>query len=250
MLSRAQVRPIIKEVKMDSSLQTQNSTNIQMDYMKLLVTQLQNQNPLEPMDNNDMSAQLTQFSQLEQLEAMSKNFASVLSSMERSYSGSLLGKHVNFTADDGYGRAVEKTAVVDEILLDNATGETKLKVVEGGVAEHTELHNDPYTGKTYVKLVKSSPVEHVIDLDDVTVLDGQQSTMVDLASNRQFAGSLVGRQVTFYATTNPATGEVEEHTGRVDGFSTDPYSGTNLLNVDVNGTTRQVDLNSVRIVKN
>jgi len=235
---------------MDTSLQTQNSQDIQLDYMKLLVTQLQNQNPLEPMDNNDMSAQLTQFSQLEQLEAMSTNFSSVLSSMERSYSGTLLGKHVSFTMEDGYGGSSEKTAVVDEILMDHATGETKLKVIEGTGAEHTELHNDPYTGKTYVKLVKSNPVEHVIDLDDVTVLDGQASTMTDLANNRQFAGSLVGRQVTFYATTNPATGEIEEHTGRVDGFSTDPYTGINLLDVSVNGNTHQVELNSVRAVKN
>jgi len=235
---------------MDSSLQTKNSTDIQLDYMKLLVTQLQNQNPLEPMDNNDMSAQLTQFSQLEQLEAMSKNFASVLTSMERSYSGSLLGKYVNFSADDGYGGTVEKTAQVDEILMDQATGETKLKVIEGNGTEHTELHNDPYTGKTYVKLVKSNPVEHIIDLDDVSVLDGQQATLADLPSNRQFAGSLMGRQVTFYSTVNPATGEIEELSGRVDGFSTDPYTGTNLLNVDVNGTRHQVDLDSVRAVKN
>jgi len=61
---------------------------------------------------------------------------------------------------------------------------------------------------------------------------------------------LVGRQVTFYSTVNPGTGQIEEFTGQVDGFSTDPYTGTNLLNVDVNGTRRQVDLNSVRAVKN
>jgi flagellar basal-body rod modification protein FlgD len=235
---------------MDSSLQTQNGSNIQMDYMKLLVTQLQNQNPLEPMDNNDMSAQLTQFSQLEQLEAMSKNFASVLTSMERSYSGSLLGKNVNFTADDGYGGTVEKTAVVDEIIMDHATGETKLKVVEGTGTEHTELHNDPYTGETYIKLVQSDPVEHVIGLDDVTVLDGQQASTIDMSSSRQFAGSLVGHQVTFYSTVNPATGEIAELTGHVDGFSTDPYAGTNILDVDVNGTRYPVDLKSVRAVKN
>ncbi len=235
---------------MDSGLQTKSSTNIQLDYMKLLVTQLQNQNPLEPMDNNDMSAQLTQFSQLEQLEAMSRNFDSVLTSMERSYSGSLLGKHVNFNVEDGYGGSAEKTAVVDEILMDQSTGETKLKVIEGTGAEHTELHNDPYTGETYIKLVQSDPVEHIIDLDDVTVLDGQQASTIDMSSNRQFAGSLVGHQVTFYSAINSGTGEVEELTGRVDGFSTDPYAGTNLLDVDVNGTRHQVNLTSVRAVKN
>lgn len=235
---------------MDSSIQTQSSSKIQLDYMKLLVTQLQNQNPLEPMDNNDMSAQLTQFSQLEQLEGMSTHFANVLTSMERSYSGSLLGQYVSFTVEDGYGGTVEKTAKVDEILLDQGTGETKLKVIEGTGGERTELHNDPYTGKTYIKLVQSDPVEHIIDLDDVTVLDGQLSQASDMVNNRQFAASLVGRQITFYATVNPATGEIEELTGHVDGFSTDPYASTNTLDVDVNGTRHQVDLKSVRAVKN
>lgn len=235
---------------MDPSLQTQSSSKIQLDYMKLLVTQLQNQNPLEPMDNKDMSAQLTQFSQLEQLETMSQSFAGVLGSMERSYSGTLLGKHVSFTEGDGYGGSVEKTAVVDQILLDQASGETKLKVIEGSGGERTELHNDPYTGKTYIKLVKSDPVEHIIDLDDVTVLGDAGASLLDLESNRQFAASLVGHQVSFYSTVNTGTGEIEELSGQVDGFTTDPYTGANLLNVDVNGTRHQVELDSVRTVKN
>jgi len=37
------------------------------DFMKLLMTQLQNQDPLKPMDHHEFSAQLAQFSQLEQL---------------------------------------------------------------------------------------------------------------------------------------------------------------------------------------
>ena len=46
------------------------ASEIQMDYMKLLVVQLQNQNPLEPLNNNEMASQLAQFSQLSQLETM------------------------------------------------------------------------------------------------------------------------------------------------------------------------------------
>ena len=70
---------------MDSSSIINTASNIQMDYMKLLVTQLQNQNPLEPMDNNQMASQLAQFSQLQQLESMNSNFANVLSTTERNY---------------------------------------------------------------------------------------------------------------------------------------------------------------------
>ena len=74
-----------------------------MDYMKLLVTQLQNQNPLEPLDNKDMSAQLAQFSQLQQTENLNASFSKVLESVQRSYASSLIGKEVSFQvqADDG-----------------------------------------------------------------------------------------------------------------------------------------------------
>ena len=52
------------------------SSSSQLDkdaFMNLLVTQLQNQNPLEPAGNEEMLAQLAQFSSLEQMEALNEN---------------------------------------------------------------------------------------------------------------------------------------------------------------------------------
>lgn len=43
------------------------------DFMKLLVAQLKNQDPLNPMDGKDMAAQLAQFSSVEQLMQLNKN---------------------------------------------------------------------------------------------------------------------------------------------------------------------------------
>jgi len=72
------------------------ASDIRTDYMKLLVTQLQHQDPTAPMDSNQMASQLTMFSQLEQLETMNSSFSKALDSAQRSYANSLLGKEVSF----------------------------------------------------------------------------------------------------------------------------------------------------------
>ncbi|HHV18511.1 MAG TPA: flagellar hook capping protein [Thermoanaerobacterales bacterium] len=47
------------------------------DFLKLLVTQLRYQNPLEPMDNKEYIAQLAQFSSLEQMQNLNMQVANL-----------------------------------------------------------------------------------------------------------------------------------------------------------------------------
>lgn len=103
---------------MDSLLATASASGIQMDYMKLLVAQLQNQNPLEPLDNQEMASQLAQFSQLQQLESMSSSFARVLASVERSYATSLIGKDVSFLVETETGAMESQSGTVEQIYND------------------------------------------------------------------------------------------------------------------------------------
>lgn len=95
--------------------------------MQLLVTQLQNQNPLEPMDNADMTAQLSQISQLQQLEKMNGSFGKVLDSVQRGYASSLIGKEVSFTATGTDGTTVTRTGTVQEVAV-GTDGEIHLAV--------------------------------------------------------------------------------------------------------------------------
>ena len=106
-----------------------SASDIQMDYMKLLITQMRNQNPMEPMDNSDMASQLAQFSQLQQLEkmnsnfdAVNSNFAKTLDAANRSYANSLIGKEVSFAteAEDKSLKAVSGT--VKEVYNDPEKG--------------------------------------------------------------------------------------------------------------------------------
>ena len=119
----------------------QTASQIQMDYMKLLITQLQNQNPLEPMDNDQMASQLAQFSQLQQLESMSGSFAEVLKITNRNYANSLLDKNVTFyTENEITGELEKKVGKVTSAFFDAKTGQTLL-----GVEVQNGEKTDQYT---------------------------------------------------------------------------------------------------------
>ncbi|MBI5344595.1 MAG: flagellar hook assembly protein FlgD [Deltaproteobacteria bacterium] len=66
-------------------------------FLKLLVTQLQNQDPLNPMDNTAFVAQLAQFSSLEgitNLGATMKDVAGNINKMQNYGTAGLIGKYV------------------------------------------------------------------------------------------------------------------------------------------------------------
>ena len=112
---------------MDSSAAINAASSIQTDYMKLLVAQLQNQNPLEPMSNNEMASQLAMFSQLEQLESMNTNFAKVLETAERTYAHSLIGRNIEFIGETEIGTRDIMSGVVEQVY-NNVDGEIFLVV--------------------------------------------------------------------------------------------------------------------------
>ncbi len=67
------------------------------DFLKLLVAQLKNQDPLNPLDNDQFIQENTMFSQLEQLTNMNKSIEGVsgnLGKNDRSYAASYLGKYI------------------------------------------------------------------------------------------------------------------------------------------------------------
>lgn len=95
-----------------------SATSIQMDFMKVLIAQLQNQNPLEPMDNNEMASQMAQFSQLQQLESMNSNFAEVLATTRLTYANSLIGKEVTFMTKTESGTTELASSIVEQVCND------------------------------------------------------------------------------------------------------------------------------------
>lgn len=94
--------PIIENVYGNTELSEKvaskkNDTLGQDEFLLLLVTQLQNQDPLNPMDSKEFTAQLAQFSSLEQMTRMNTTLNSISESQNGlSYiqAASYIGKNV------------------------------------------------------------------------------------------------------------------------------------------------------------
>ncbi len=94
----------------------QSASDLQANFLKLLVTQLQNQNPLDPVDNNQMTAQLAQLSQLSQIEQLNTKFSDVLATSQKSYANSLMGKQISFTVTDDTGETQLNGGTVNGVI--------------------------------------------------------------------------------------------------------------------------------------
>lgn len=73
------------------------------DFLKLLITQLRNQDPLNPLDQNQFIAQLAQFASLEQLQAVNMELDGIrgaVSSSSLMQAATLLGRTVRVSGSD------------------------------------------------------------------------------------------------------------------------------------------------------
>ena len=70
------------------------------DFLKLLITQLSNQDPTSPMENTEFIAQMAQFSSLEQMTNMSSSFTKMASFINSSEAASTLGRTVELNVGD------------------------------------------------------------------------------------------------------------------------------------------------------
>lgn len=71
------------------------------DFLRILVAQLNNQDPLKPMDNQEFVTQLAQFTSLQQTQELNDKLGSLLSIQASTQSIGLLGKTVDIQTETG-----------------------------------------------------------------------------------------------------------------------------------------------------
>jgi len=83
------------------------------EFLKILITQLQNQDPLSPVEDKEFIAQLAQFSTLEQMQNMTYDF-NVMRGMD------LIGRTVYAEVYDNItGELIPVAGEVDSVILEN-----------------------------------------------------------------------------------------------------------------------------------
>ena len=99
-------------------------------FLKLLIAELSNQDPLNPMEDREFVSQMATFSSLEQMQNMNKTLESMAEANKFS-AVQYIGKAVAFTKGEGE-EAQQVAAVVNNIWFD-PNGKTVLDTTEGEV---------------------------------------------------------------------------------------------------------------------
>ncbi len=115
-------------------------------FLRLMVTQLNNQDPLNPQENGDFIAQLAQFSSVEGIENLNDSFSTLASSMQSSQAlqaSALVGRSVHVNSDSSY--LAPNDVISGSIKLDSSTSNLVLNISNqaGELVEQINLGGQP-----------------------------------------------------------------------------------------------------------
>ena len=96
-------------------------------FLRILASQISNQNPLEPMSDTEYIAQMAQFSQLEQTTNMARDIRALALSSRLAEGSALIGRTVSYTPE---GAADPVTGVVERLRV---AGDGSMALVVAGV---------------------------------------------------------------------------------------------------------------------
>lgn len=128
-------------------------------FLKLLVAQMKNQDPTDPMDAGEQMSQLASFSTVEQAIKTNKHLESLIQETSMSQAANLIGKHI--TSADGETKGIVKaveinsdglTAVLEngkEVLVTSGVTVAQASTTDTGTDTDTDTDTDtPDDGET------------------------------------------------------------------------------------------------------
>lgn len=114
----------------------------QAAFLQLMITQMNNQNPLSPQDNSEFVAQLAQFSSVEGLERLNNSFNSFMSNNALQAS-SLVGRSVNVESEKS--TLVKGGIISGSVDLAYATQNLKMNIYDdaGSLLQSIQIGQAP-----------------------------------------------------------------------------------------------------------
>ena len=107
------------------------------DFLKLLMAQMQNQDPLKPMDDTQMIAQMAQFSALEETQALRQVLQQSANTQAVAQSASLIGKYVQAMQAD----STTVSGTVTGVRLESTDGAvTPIVQVDGKDVDYSTIN--------------------------------------------------------------------------------------------------------------
>ncbi|SDM64662.1 flagellar basal-body rod modification protein FlgD [Fictibacillus solisalsi] len=113
------------------------------DFLKILMTQLQNQDPASPMEDKEFISQMATFSSLEQLTNMNSSIDQLISKQSAQtfmLQSGMIGKSVSYTVETTNADGTQqerKTGTVKAVLFENDT--SKFQLEDGTVIDQSSI---------------------------------------------------------------------------------------------------------------
>ena len=108
------------------------------DFFKILVTEMQNQDPFEPTDSSQMISNVSQIRTIEQSDALTQTLSQLTQSQRMGGSNELIGKYVQAVASDDSGNELFFEGVVTSVYY-NSDGEAILELDTGDMISATDV---------------------------------------------------------------------------------------------------------------
>lgn len=242
------------------------TTNKELDkdaFINLLVTQMKYQDPLNPMDNQEMMAQMAQFSALEQM-------MNVAQAVEKQAAHAMIGKQVQYQYTDDTGTLQSAIGKIDYVKIENGSplfgiGENEVTSADiQAVIDSANIQSNTSAFELLGKTVQGTmKVKNTQGIEEAVIIEGEISSInmkdsepylvigtgskkVELAftdiQNIVEKPTVTGRVVT--ATVTDANGNKEA----VEGVAEYIYINKEGTYVYVNG--QMVDFDDIESVKN
>jgi flagellar basal-body rod modification protein FlgD len=108
------------------------------DFFKILVTEMQHQDPFKPSDSSQMISNVSQIRTIEQSDQLTKTLGQLTQSQRMGGSNELIGKYVQAVATDDMGNETALQGVVTSVYY-NSDGQAILELDTGDMVLSSDV---------------------------------------------------------------------------------------------------------------